>query len=144
MDSHKDFLERCRELGLQASGSGNSPAGSMIVRNGCVISEACEATKTKMDVTCHAEIEALRIAVMKLNTTDLSGCILYTNYEPCVMCSYAIRYYRISKVVYQNSVPFFGGISSPHSVLTTRQVPLHWSSPPEILHIPEASPPGIS
>jgi len=136
MEEHRLFLSRCGELGQQALASGESPAGSVIVLHGRIISEASEATKTKMDITCHCEIEAIRIATKTLNTNDLSGCILYTNYEPCVMCSYAIRYHRISKVVYQHEVPFLGGISSPLSVLTTTRVPSHWSPPPEIVHLP--------
>ena len=30
---------------------------------------------------------------------DLSGCMLYTSVEPCVMCAYAIRLARISVVI---------------------------------------------
>lgn len=136
MEDHKLFLSRCQKLGQQAFAAGESPAGSLIVHYGRIISEAPEATKTKKDITCHSEIEAIRIATKELNTNDLTGCILYTNYEPCVMCAYVIRYHRISTVIYQHEIPFLGGISSPLSVLTTTQVPAHWSSPPEIIHIP--------
>ena len=106
MEDHRFFLEKCVELGRQAALSGNPPAGAMIVSSGHrVISEAQEASRSKNDITCHSEIEALRAAVEQLNSNDLSDCILYTNYEPCVMCSYAIRYHRIKKVVYQHKVP---------------------------------------
>lgn len=134
-EDHMRLLQRCEELGLKASESGNNPAGSLIAMDGHIISEAFEATKTKMDITCHAEIEALRMAATVLHTNDLSDCVLYTNFEPCVMCSYAIRYHRISKVVYQHPVPFFGGITSRLSLLITTDVPPHWAPPPVILHI---------
>ena len=137
MDDHKVFLRRGQELGQLASASGNPPAGALIIYEGKVISEAHEASKTKNDITCHAEIEALRLAVRHLDSNDLSACVLYTNYEPCVMCAYAIRYYKVSKVVFQHSVLFFGSTSSPSGLLTTTSVPHHWAQPPEIIHVPE-------
>lgn len=131
------FLRRCHELGRLASISGNPPAGAVVVYQGNVIAEAGEASKTQNDITCHAEIEALRIATKHLQSSDLSGCVLYTNFEPCVMCAYAIRYYRISKVVFQHRVPFFGGLSSQFALLNTTDIPDHWAPPPEIVHIAE-------
>lgn len=121
-----------------ASISGNPPAGAIVVYEEKVIAEAQEASKTKNDITCHAEIEALRIAVKHFNSTNLSGCVLYSNYEPCVMCAYAIRYYKISKVVFRHRVPFFGGMSSPPDLLSTTSVPSNWSRPPEIVQVPES------
>jgi len=136
MIDHQHYLAKCNELGRLAALNGNPPVGAVIVCDQTVISEAQEAAKSKNDITCHAEIEALRIAVKHLNSNDLSGCYLYTNYEPCIMCAYAIRYYSISKVIYQNAVPLLGGISSDMPLLTTAHVPAHWAAAPEIIHIP--------
>lgn len=129
------YMNRCLELGVAAGEKGNPAVGSLIVKNGEIIAEAEEAGKSKNDITCHAEIEALRAAVKKLGTADLSGCILYTTHEPCVMCSYAIRFYKIEKVVYRVRVDYFGGISSSVPVLSSTEVPSNWSSPPEIVQL---------
>ena len=43
---------------------------------------------------------ALRKAMKKLNTFDLSGASLYTTGEPCPMCMGAILWSNISKVYY--------------------------------------------
>jgi tRNA(adenine34) deaminase len=137
MNDHYHFLRRCDELGRLAAISGNSPAGALIVSDGVIISEGAEAATSKNDITCHAEIEALRAAVALLGSRDLSQCVLYTNYEPCVMCSYAIRYYRISKVIYQRKVPFLGGISSIFPLMTSVAFPQHWAPPPEVIQVPE-------
>lgn len=136
MNDHYHFLRRCDELGRLAAISGNSPAGALIVSDGVIISEGIEAATSKNDITCHAEIEALRAAVSRLRTRDLSQCILYTNYEPCVMCSYAIRYYGISKVIYQRRVPFLGGISSTFPLLTSTEFPQHWAPAPQVIRVP--------
>ena len=130
------FLKRCEDLGSEAAANGNPAVGAVIVRNGVLLSEAAEAGKSKNDITYHAELEALRIAVAELKINDLSDCVMYTSHEPCVMCAYAIRFYRIRKVVFQHYVSHLGSISSALPLLTTHSVPDSWSKPPEIIHIP--------
>ena len=51
------------------------------------------------------------MAQKALGTKDLSGCTLYTNVEPCAMCSFPIRETRISRVVYGIGSRLMGGDS---------------------------------
>lgn len=134
MENDNYYMHRCEILARAAAQKGNSQVGAIIVKNDEIISEAEEAGKSKNDITCHAEIEAIRIAVKKFGSSDLSDCILFTTHEPCIMCSYAIRFYKIKKVVYQNSVRYLGGISSSMPLLLSGEVPLHWAKAPEIVH----------
>ena len=135
MDNDEFCIKRCEFLGVEAAAKGNSPVGAIVVRDGKIVSEAEEANRSKNDVTCHAEIEAIRKAVGLLQTNDLSDCILYTTHEPCIMCAYAIRFYRIKKVVFKNRVPYLGGVTSSFPLLTAKEMmPPHWSAPPEIVH----------
>ncbi len=97
MSDDEDFMRRCLELGRIALQRGDAPVGSLIVLNKRIIAEGIESVKSKNDPTAHAEIEALREACRTLETIDLSGGTLYTNVEPCWMCSYAIRQTQISK-----------------------------------------------
>ena len=128
------YLQRCLTLSKQAATKENSAVGTVIVKDDKIISEAEEAVYTKKDITCHAELEALRIAVNKLGM-NLSGCILYSTHEPCIMCSYAIRFYKIKEVVYLNASEYLGGISSSMPLLTTTEVPPNWSNAPVIVHL---------
>ena len=127
-------MQQCEILADKAAKKGNAPVGALIVKDDEIISEAEEAGKSKNDITCHAEIEALRIALNKLRSSNLSDCILFTTHEPCIMCSYAIRFYQIKKLVYQNSVKYLGGISSSMPLLLSDEVPPHWAKAPEIVH----------
>ena len=129
------YIQRCELLGKEAAIKGDAPVGAVITKGDEIISEAIEAAKNKNDVTCHAELEAIRFAVKKLKTNDLSDCVMYSTHEPCIMCSYAIRFYKIKKLVYQHAVNYLGGISSSMPLLLVKEVPLHWGDVPVIVHL---------
>lgn len=107
-----------------------SPVGSIVVDDDVIIGEGVEASKARQDVTCHAEVEAIRAAV-RARGRDLSAATLYSTHEPCLLCSYVIRHYRIARVVIQHAVPHVGGVTSSHPILTATDVPA-WGAPPEI------------
>jgi tRNA(adenine34) deaminase len=129
------YIQRCEILGKEAATKGDAPVGAVITQDDEIISEAVEAAKNKNDVTCHAELEAIRFAVKKLKTNDLSDCVIYSTHEPCIMCSYAIRFYKIKKLVYQHSVKYLGGVSSSMPLLLAQEVPPHWGDVPVIVHL---------
>lgn len=135
MNSDSYFMQRCSALGKAAAAKGESPVGAVIVKDDEIVSEAMEACKTNNDVTCHAELEAIRLAVKKMGTNDLSGCVMYTTHEPCIMCSYSIRFHKLGKVVFQNAVRYLGGVSSGMPLLTTNDVPPKWNKAPVIVHL---------
>lgn len=131
MDEHQKYLQRCRELAREASQTGNTPVGAVIVRDGIIVGEGIEATRPDHDITRHAEVEAIRDALKRLGTSKLDGCSLYTTHEPCILCSYAIRHYQISWVGFENAVPTVGGFSSAWPVLTATDISV-WGPPPQV------------
>lgn len=136
MEQAKDFqkhMDLCDQLAIKAGEKGNTPVGCIILDGNKIIAQAEEAGHSKQDITCHAEIEAIRKARKKVGT-DMSQCTLISTHEPCVMCGYAIRFHKISRVVYKKEVKSFGSISSSMKILSTTEVPDHWSKPPQIIH----------
>ena len=129
------YLKLCELLAEEAAAKGDAPVGSIITKGDEFIAEAIEASKNKNDITCHAELEAIRLAVKNVKTNDLSDCVIYSTHEPCIMCSYAIRFYKIKKVVYQHAVNYLGGNSSSMPLLTSKEVPPHWAEVPVIVHL---------
>ncbi len=81
------FTKRCEVLAVEAAAKRDAPVGSVIIKDDKIISEAIESAKYTNDITCHAELEAMRIAVKKLKTNDLSDCVIYSTHEPCIICS---------------------------------------------------------
>ena len=79
------------------------PFGACIVKGDKVIALA-KNTVFKNGPTCHAEINAIKIASKKLKTIDLSGCHIYSTTEPCPMCFSAIHWARIDLVVFGTNI----------------------------------------
>ena len=77
------------------------PFGAVITdKEGNIISNGNNRVLKNNDPTAHAEVVAIREACKKLNTYDLSECILYTSCEPCPMCLSAIIWANIKEVYY--------------------------------------------
>jgi len=80
--------------------SWHKPFGALITFDQNIISIGLNSSKFENDPTCHAEIQAIRLACKELQTRVLTGCTLYTSCEPCLMCLGAIYWAKISRVVY--------------------------------------------
>ena len=125
-------MRRAIALAEIALRNGDTPVGSLVVRETMIIAEGVEAVKKEMDVSAHAELIAIRNACLALQTLDLSGCVLYTTAEPCWMCSYAVRQTCVGKVVIGRATPRVGGISSNYPVLIDPKIPGR-GKPPDIV-----------
>jgi tRNA(Arg) A34 adenosine deaminase TadA len=99
-----EFMRLAIEKAKEGIRKGQTPFGACIVKDSDVVSCAHNTVWRGNDVTCHAEINAIRMACKKLNTVDLSGCVIYTTTEPCPMCFGASHWARISKIVYGSSI----------------------------------------
>lgn len=124
------FMQRCEALAAIAAGRQESPVGSVVVLDGNIIGEGIEAGKSTQDITCHAEVEAIRDAVRNYGK-DLSGATLYTTHEPCILCSYVIRHHRIGRVVIKKAVRYIGGATSVYPILMANDIPV-WGEPPKV------------
>jgi guanine deaminase len=74
------------------------PFGACIVENGKVLAVAHNTVIRDQDPTCHAEMNAIRMAAKEKGMFDLSSCEIYSTAEPCPMCLAAIYWARIPKL----------------------------------------------
>lgn len=135
MDRDNHYIKRCIEIAEESHKKGDYPFGSVIVRDSDTVIES-ENTAVQ-DVTGHAEINAIKKALDVISDGDLSGCTLYSNFEPCAMCSFVIRDVGIKRVVYSVRSPHLGG-HSKWNILTDSTMPSHFFSanrpePPEVV-----------
>jgi tRNA(adenine34) deaminase len=130
--NHEFYMNKCIELAKIAKRNGDSPVGSILVKNGEIIGEGIEGGKTFKDITFHSEIEAVRNARILLETQDLSDCIMYTTHEPCIMCSYVIRHHQIKAIIIGLASGEIGGFSSVYPLLKDETIQ-KWNNPPQVL-----------
>ena len=101
VQAENPFMQAALEEALAGiSGQHGGPFGSVIVRDGVIVGRGHNRVLTDRDPTCHGEIAAIRDACARLDTHDLSGCVLYTTAEPCPMCLFACLWARIDRVYY--------------------------------------------
>jgi tRNA(adenine34) deaminase len=105
------MMLRCIALAATAGKQGEFPFAALIAEGDRVLVESTNHVARSGDVTRHAELVAVSTAQTLLKRKNLSGCTLYSNIEPCPMCSFPIRETRISRVVYAISSPIMGGFS---------------------------------
>lgn len=94
-----EFLTRVLALAQRSRDEGHHPFAAMVVAaDGTVISEAMNASSS--DRTAHAEMNALRLASRKFGPAQLATATLYSNAEPCAMCSGGTYWSGVGRVVY--------------------------------------------
>ena len=87
------------------------PVGAVIVVDQQIIARAHNLTERLTDVTAHAEMQAITSAANFLGGKYLKGCTLYVTLEPCVMCTGALYWSQIDRIVFGASDPQRGGWS---------------------------------
>ena len=76
------------------------PIGAIIVLNNTIIAKAHNQVELLNDSTAHAEILALTTAYNFLGSKYLPEAVLYVTVEPCLMCSGALYWSKIGKIIY--------------------------------------------
>ena len=94
---------------------GTKPYAALVVRDGKVVGRGLNKAEANCDPTAHGEIEAIRDACRNMQTTDLSGCDLYTSCEPCPMCVAAIYRAGIDRLYYAVSFEHDNDLMAKHA-----------------------------
>jgi tRNA(Arg) A34 adenosine deaminase TadA len=79
---------------------GSGPFGALVAdEHGRVVAVAANAVLVRNDPTAHAEIQAIRRAAATRGTFALHGWTLVTTCAPCLMCTGAIHWAGLARVV---------------------------------------------
>lgn len=125
------LMMRVDELAAEAARAGNTAVGTVVASGEHILAEAEEQTPEGPDPFAHAELVAVRGAMAAAGRRHLPDATLYTNVEPCFLCSYAIREARIGRVVIRRSTPEIGGATSRYPLLTAGDIS-RWGRAPEV------------
>jgi tRNA(adenine34) deaminase len=97
-------MQRARDLRDAAVRAGDQPYGAVVLRGTRIVGEARSRVVTANNPAAHAEREALRDAIERLGSGDLSGCVLVSTSRPCRLCETAAATARIARMVYGDAL----------------------------------------
>jgi tRNA(Arg) A34 adenosine deaminase TadA len=118
------FLRKSFDVARRAVAHGNHPFGAVLVSAaGDVLIEVENGFLPDRDMTGHAERLLATQASKKFEPTLLAGCTLYTSAEPCAMCSGAIYWAGIGRVVYGLSEQRLKEMTGDHAENPTLDLP---------------------
>lgn len=79
---------------------GEVPVGAIVVWAGKIIGRGHNQTERLNDPTAHAEMIAMTAAFQTLGAKYLTEATLYVTVEPCLMCSGAMYWSKLGRIVY--------------------------------------------
>jgi len=118
----KIFMEKAINLALQGRKEGNEPFGAILVKDEEIVMVGENKINTFCDPTHHAEIGLIRKFCSEHNVFDLSEYTLYTSCEPCVMCSGAMVWSNLGKMVYSVSHDQLAEIAGSNIMIPCKEV----------------------
>jgi tRNA(Arg) A34 adenosine deaminase TadA len=136
-DHDLELIRITFDLARQAREHGNHPFGALLANpDGKILLTAENTVVTDRDLTGHAETNLVRKAFNLYEADFLAKCTLYTSTEPCPMCSGAIFWGNIRRVVFglsQERLYAVTGASEDELFLPCREVFARGKKPIEVV-----------
>ncbi|MCI5622253.1 MAG: nucleoside deaminase [Lachnospiraceae bacterium] len=93
------FMKKAIELSRLAVEHGNEPFGAVLVKDNEIVFTNENQIYTKHDPTFHGEAGLIREFCEKTGITDLREYTMYSSCEPCFMCSGAMVWVKLGRLV---------------------------------------------
>jgi tRNA(adenine34) deaminase len=116
-DAH--WMRRALMAAQEARELGEVPVGVCIVSGDELLAVAGNRTRLDQDPTAHAEVIALREAARRVSNYRITGAVVYSTIEPCVMCAGALIQARVRRLVYGARDERAGAVESRFRVCDT-------------------------
>jgi tRNA(adenine34) deaminase len=112
----EDYMQLALAQARKAAEMGEVPIGAVVVRDGAVVSAACNLRETEHNPAGHAEFTAIEQAAQKLGAWRLTGCTVYVTLEPCIMCAGLMHQARVDACVWGAPDPKAGALGTLYAV----------------------------
>ena len=99
-DHDEIFMKQAIDLSKTAVAHGNEPFGAVLVKDDEVVFTNENQIYTMHDPTFHGEAGLIRRFCAETGITDLREYTLYSSCEPCFMCSGAMVWVKLGRLVY--------------------------------------------
>lgn len=94
------FMRQALRQAQLAYDAGEIPVGAIVVWDNKIIARGHNQVEQLNDSTAHAEVIAMTSAFNELGSKYLPEATLYITLEPCLMCSGAIYWAKVGRIVY--------------------------------------------
>jgi tRNA(Arg) A34 adenosine deaminase TadA len=119
----ENYMREAIELANIAKANGNHPFGALLVVDDRVVLRAENTVITGNNFTHHAEMNLMNmVASSNLTQEEKARAVLVTSTEPCAMCSGAIVWGGIKKVVYGCPCELLGEIAGDDFLMPCRNL----------------------
>lgn len=95
-----DYMKIAIELSKSAVLHGNEPFGAVLVKEQEVVYTNENQIYTMHDPSYHGEMGLIRRFCEETGITDLTDYTMYSSCEPCFMCSGAMVWTKLGRLVY--------------------------------------------
>lgn len=96
----EEFIRITYRMASFAGQKGSEPFAALLVKDNKMLFSTKDRSIEYGDPTAHAELTVISEYCRTNQLISLEGYTLYCNVEPCVMCSGAIHWSKLSRVVY--------------------------------------------
>lgn len=132
------LLQVSFQVARNARKNGNHPFGALVADgNGRILMRAENTVVVGRDPTGHAETNLMSAISSKYGPEFLARCTIYTSTEPCPMCSGAIFWANVRRVVYglggESLYEMIGGDSGEKLFIPCREIFARGSKPIEVV-----------
>lgn len=100
MMTDEQYMQLALQEARRAFEEDEVPVGAIIVMKDRIIARGYNQVEKLTDSTAHAEIIALTAAFNFLGSKYLPEATLYVTVQPCLMCSGALYWGKIGRIVY--------------------------------------------
>lgn len=100
MDIDEKYMTEALKEARTAFDEDEIPIGAVVVCRGRIIGKGHNMTERLHDPTAHAEMIAITAATEAMGGKYLNDCTLYVTVEPCPMCSGALNWAQMGRIVY--------------------------------------------
>ncbi|MFN9784849.1 MAG: nucleoside deaminase [Chitinophagaceae bacterium] len=114
------FMQQALKEAMLAFEEEEVPVGAVVVLNNRIIARGHNMVEKLNDPTAHAEMIALTSAFNFLGAKYLPDASLYVTVEPCLMCTGALYWSKISRIIWGAADDKNG-----HQRVTGNQFPFH-------------------
>ena len=122
LEKDEKYMRLALEEAKLALEADEVPIGAIIVAGGRIVGRGHNLVETLVDVTAHAEIQAITAASSTIGGKYLNDCTLYVTVEPCPMCAGALGWSQIGRIVYGASDPKRGFSTISNNMLHPKTV----------------------